>query len=138
MIHKLEKILHYVVEIVEIIIAVITLCAMGYMLFLEISNMFTVEGYFTDPSHILHNVLTIVIGLEFVSMLIDLTPANTLEVLTLAIARYVIIDHTNAINNIVCVVCIAGLFAIKRFLIPKEDLKKEISGKIADRIKEER
>ena len=138
MIHKFERILHYVVEIVEIIIAIITLCAMGYMLFLEVSNMFTVEGYFTDPSHILHNVLTIVIGLEFVSMLIDLTPANTLEVLTLAIARYVIIDHTNAVSNIVCVVCIAGLFAIKKFLIPKEDLKKEIAGKIADRIHEEK
>ena len=130
MIHKIEKVLHYVVEIVEIIIAVITLCAMGYLLVLEVYNMFTVEGYFSDPTHMLHNVLTIVIGLEFVSMLIDLTPANTLEVLTLAIARYVIIDHTNAVSNIVCVICIAGLFAIKRFLIPKEDLKKVISPSV--------
>lgn len=130
MIHKIEKILHYIVEIVEIIIAVITLCAMGYLLFLEVYQMFTVDGYFSDPSHMLHNVLTIVIGLEFVSMLIDLTPANTLEVLTLAIARYVIIDHTNAVSNIVCVICIAGLFAIKRFLIPKEDLKKVISPSV--------
>ncbi len=130
MIHKIEKVLHYVVEIVEIIIAVITLCAMGYLLFLEVYQMFTVDDYFSDPTHLLHNVLTIVIGLEFVSMLIDLTPANTLEVLTLAIARYVIIDHTNAISNIVCVICIAGLFAIKRFLIPKDDLKKVISPSV--------
>ena len=130
MIHKIEKVLHYVVEIVEIIIAVITLCAMGYLLFLEVYQMFTVDNYFSDPTHLLHNVLTIVIGLEFVSMLIDLTPANTLEVLTLAIARYVIIDHTNAISNIVCVICIAGLFAIKRFLIPKDDLKKVISPSV--------
>ena len=127
MIHKIEKALHYVVEVVEIIIAIITLGAMVYLLGLEVYRMFTVDGYFSDPTHLLHNVLTIVIGLEFVSMLIDLTPANTLEVLILAIARYVIIDHTNAISNIVCVVCIAGLFAIKRFLIPKDDLKKAIS-----------
>lgn len=130
MIHKIEKILHYVVEIVEIVIAVITLCAMGYLLVQEVIHMITVEGYFSDPAHLLHNILTIVIGLEFVSMLIDLTPANTLEVLTLAIARYVIIDHTNAVSNIVCVICIAGLFAIKRFLIPKEDLKKVISPSV--------
>lgn len=123
-----EKVLHIIIEIVEIIIAIITLGAMGYMLFTEVFNMFTVEGYLSDPAHFLHNVLTIVIGLEFVSMLIDLTPANTLEVLILAIARYVIIDHTNAVSNIVCVICIAGLFAIRRFLIPKEDLKKDISG----------
>jgi hypothetical protein len=63
-------------------------------------------------------------------MLIDLTPANTIEVLVLAIARYVIIDHTNAVSNIVCVICIAGLFAIKKFLIPKEDLKKVISPSV--------
>ena len=130
MIHKIEKILHYVVEIVEIVIAVITLCAMGYLLVQEVIHMITVEGYFSNPTHLLHNILTIVIGLEFVSMLIDLTPANTLEVLTLAIARYVIIEHTNAVSNIVCVICIAGLFAIKRFLIPKEDLKKVISPSV--------
>ena len=130
MIKKIDHALHIVIEIVEIIIAVITLCAMGYMLFQEVFQIFTVEGYLHDPAHFLHNVLTIVIGLEFVSMLIDLTPANTLEVLTLAIARYVIIDHTNAVSNIVCIICIAALFAIKKFLIPKEDLKKSISGNI--------
>lgn len=130
MFKKIDKFLHSVVEVIEIIIAVITLCAMAYMLGSEVYKMFTVDGYLADPSHFLHNILTIVIGLEFVSMLIDLTPANTLEVLILAIARYVIIDHTNAISNIVCVVCIAGLFAIKRFLIPKEDMKKVISPSV--------
>ena len=124
----IEKFLHSLVEVLEIVIAVVTMCVMVYMLGVEVFNMFTVEGYLSDPSHFLHNMLTIVIGLEFVSMLIDLTPANTLEVLILAIARYVIIDHTSAVSNIVCVVCIAGLFAIKRFLIPKEDLKKAISA----------
>ena len=121
MFKKTDKVIHYIVELVEIIIAVITLIVMVY-------KIFTTPGYLADPSHFLHNVLTLVIGLEFVSMLIDLTPANTLDVLIIAIARYVIIDHTNAISNIVCVVCIAGLFAIRRFLIPKEDLKKDISG----------
>ena len=128
MIKKIDHALHIVIEIVEIIIAIITLGAMGYMLFHEVLQIFTVEGYLHDPAHFLHNVLTIVIGLEFVSMLIDLTPANTLEVLTLAIARYVIIDHTNAVSNIVCIICIAALFAIRKFLIPKEDLKKSLSG----------
>ena len=128
MIKKIDHALHIVIEIVEIIIAIITLCAMGYMIFQEVYHIFTIDGYLHDPAHFLHNVLTIVIGLEFVSMLIDLTPANTLEVLTLAIARYVVIDHTNWISNIVCVICIAALFAIKKFLIPKEDLRKSLSG----------
>lgn len=61
-------------------------------------------------------------------MLINLTPANTLEVLIVAISRQVIVDHDNPLSNIVCVLCIAGLFAIRRFLIPKEDMKEEISA----------
>lgn len=130
MIKSIDKFLHFLVECIEIIIAIITLCVMGYMLVTEVINIFTVSGYVSDPAHFLHNILTIVIGLEFVSMLIDLTPANTLEVLILAIARYVIIDHTNAVSNIVCVICIAGLFAIKKYLIPKEDLKKVISSSL--------
>ncbi len=75
----------------------------------------------------MHNILTIVVGLEFVRMLINLTPANTLEVLIVAIARQVIVDHQDPISNISCVLCIGGLFAIRKFLISKKDYKKELS-----------
>ena len=61
---------------------------------------------------------------EFV---INLTPANTLEVLIVAIARQVIVSHGSAITNIVCVACIGGLFAIRKFLISPSDFKKELS-----------
>jgi hypothetical protein len=89
--------------------------------------MFTVEGYFASADTYLKNILTIVVGLEFVRMLINLTPANTLEVLIVAIARQVIINHESALSNIVCVLCIGGLFAIRKFLISKKDYQKELS-----------
>ena len=134
MIKKTEKVLHYVVEVVEIIIAIITLCAMIYLLFTEVAKIFVpdfaVNAHLADSKHFLESVLGIVIGLEFVSMLVDFTPANILEVLVLAISRHVIINHSDPISTIVCVVCIAGLFAIKKFLISKEDLKKVISGNL--------
>ena len=134
MIKKTEKILHYVVEIVEIIIAIITLCAMVYLLFTEVAKIFNhdfvVNAHLSDTKHFLESILGIVIGLEFVSMLVDFTPANILEVLVLAISRHVIINHSDPVSTIVCVVCIAGLFAIKKFLIPREDLKKVISGNL--------
>ena len=134
MIKKMEKLLHYIVEVIEIIIAVVTLCAMVYLLFTEVAKIFVpefaVNEHLADSKHFLENILAIVIGLEFVSMLVDFTPANILEVLVLAISRHVIINHSDPISTIVCVVCIAGLFAIRRFLIPKEDLKKVISGNL--------
>jgi hypothetical protein len=89
--------------------------------------MFTVDGYFSEADIYLQNILTIVVGLEFVRMLINLTPANTLEVLIVAIARQVIVNHESALSNIACVLCIGGLFAIRRFLISRDDFKKELS-----------
>ena len=134
MLKKIEKILHFMVEVIEIVIAIVTLCAMFYLLCTEIIQIFAhdfqVNPHLADSKHFLESILSIVIGLEFVSMLVDFTPANILEVLVLAISRHVIINHTDAISTIVCVVCIAGLFAIKRYLIPKEDMKKVISGNL--------
>ena len=140
MIKKMEKLLHYIVEVIEIIIAVVTLCAMVYLLFTEVAKIFVpefaVNEHLADSKHFLENILAIVIGLEFVSMLVDFTPANILEVLVLAISRHVIINHSDPVSTIVCVVCIAGLFAIRRFLIPKEDLKKVISSNLKHQEKE--
>ena len=60
-------------------------------------------------------------------MLIDMTPANTLEVLIVAIARQVIISHDNPWSNVASVLCIAGLFAVRRFLIRKAQMTIEMS-----------
>ena len=124
---RTAKIFHVSVHILEYLIAALTLLVLVYLLGLEVYKMFTTEGYFAAADMYLKNILTIVVGLEFVRMLINLTPANTLEVLIVAIARQVIVDHSDPINNIVCVACIAGLFAIRRFLIPKKDLARELS-----------
>ena len=88
--------------------------------------MFTEAGYFQDINHVMHNLLTIVVGLEFVRMLIDTTPANILEVLTVAITRHVVLSHDDYWSNLACVACIAGLFAIRRFLVRRHDLNEEM------------
>lgn len=120
--HLFRRALH----IIEQIIALITLLALLATLGLEVYEMVTVEGYFREVEHLLHNLLTIVVGLEFVRMLIDTTPANILEVLTVAITRHVILSHENPWSNIASIACIAGLFAIRRFLIRRHELKEEM------------
>ena len=119
--------IHKVLHFLEFIIAIITLVVLVGMLGIEIFRMFTVSDYFSSVHTYLHNILTLVVGLEFVRMLLDMTPANTLEVLIVAIARQVIITHENPWNNVASVLCIAGLFAIRRFLIPKGEMTIELS-----------
>ena len=69
---KTEQFFRWALKIMEWIIAGITLIALVGALGIEVVNMVT-EGtaYFADVSHMLHNLLSIVVGLEFVRMLID-------------------------------------------------------------------
>ena len=123
---RTEHLFRRTLHVIERIIALTTILALLAALGLEIYEMFTEEGYFREVEHLLHNLLTIVVGLEFVRMLIDTTPANILEVLTVAITRHVILSHEDPWSNIASVACIAGLFAIRRFLIRRHELKEEM------------
>ena len=124
--HRTEHIFRRILTVLERIIAAITIVALVISLGLELFRMFTQAGYLSNLSEYLNNVLTIVVGLEFVRMLIDTTPASILEVLTVAITRHVIVSHDDPWSNLASVVCIAALFAIRRFLIRRSELKEEL------------
>ena len=124
--HKVEHIFRRILHTLERIVAAITLIALLAALGLEIFRCVTNFEYFSDIGHVLDNILTIVVGLEFVRMLIDTTDANILEVLTVAITRHVILSQDNALSNLASIACIAGLFAIRRFLVRRSELKEEM------------
>ena len=125
---KVERVFRKILHWLEGIIAAITLVVMVCMIFQEVYHMLTdTATYFSSLSTFLHSFLNILVGLEFVRMLIDLTPGNTIEVLIVALARQVIISHEDPISNVCCVLCIAGLFATRHFLIPRKEINMEMS-----------
>ena len=124
---KAEKVFRHILHWMEGIIAAITLIVMVGMVLQEIYRMFTVATYFDDIHTYLHTFLNILVVLEFVRMLIDLTPGNTIEVLIVALSRQVIISHEDPVSNVCCVLCIAGLFATRHFLIPRKEMSMEMS-----------
>ena len=119
--HIFRRILHFL----EMVIAALTIIVLVLALCVEVYNIFIVAGYPANFEEFLHNILTIVVGLEFVRMLIDMTPGNTLEVLIMATARQIIISHDNW-TLLIGITCIAGLFATRRFLIRRSELKEEL------------
>ena len=124
---RTEHLFRRALHMIERFIAALTILALLGALGLEIYHMITTGSeYFSDVSHMLHNLLNIVVGLEFVRMLIDTTPANILEVLTVAITRHVVLSHDDPWSNVACIACIAGLFAIRRFLSRRSELKEEM------------
>jgi hypothetical protein len=120
--HVLRRCLHLLEQAISGIIILVLMIALGF----ELSHIFTEPAYFEDVPNFLHNILTIVIGLEFVKLLMHLTPGNILEVLTMALSRGIIVNHANAVDNLLSIACIIGLFAAKRFLIPRAELNKEM------------
>ena len=110
----------------ERVVATITLIVLVIALIQQVVTLVIDPSHIADINEFLHHILTIVVGLEFVRMLIDTTPANILEVLTVAITRHVILSHDDYWSNLVCIACIGGLFAIRRFLIRRSELKEEM------------
>ncbi|MBO5305532.1 MAG: hypothetical protein J6B12_02095 [Clostridia bacterium] len=131
---KMSRFFYKALHFLEFLIAILTIIVLVGIVGVEVYKMFTVDGYFESANTYLHNILTVVVGLEFVRMLINLTPANTIEVLIVAIARQVIVNHESALSNIACVICIGGLFAIRKFLISKSDFKREIAEDDEDQL----
>jgi len=124
--HTVEHIFRYILHLIERFVASVTLIVLIIALGIEIYTLIVDPSHLTDINEFLHHILTIVVGLEFVRMLIDTTPANILEVLTVAITRHVILSHDDYWSNLVCIACIGGLFAIRRYLIRRSELKEEM------------
>jgi hypothetical protein len=124
--HRVEHVFRRILHFLERVVAALSLIALVAALAFEVYQCISDISYIANISNYLHNVLTIVVGLEFVRMLIDTTPANILEVLTVAITRHVILSHDDPWSNVACIACIAGLFAIRRFLVRHHELKKEM------------
>ena len=116
--HRIRKVLHAL----ELVIASVTIVVLVIGLAINIWKVAADPTSFTSTMEFLHTVLNIVVGLEFVRMLIDMTPANTLEVLIMATARQIIMNHESTTALLIGIICIAILFAVRRYLIPRSDL----------------
>ena len=124
---KVERIIRNILTVVEIALAVLTLIVLVGNLGIEAYRVIIDPSYFPGSEEFLHDMLGLAVGLEFVRMLVDMTPANILEVLTVAIARQIIISHEDPIGLLVGVACLAGIFAVRRFLIRHKDMQVELS-----------
>ena len=84
-------------------------------------------GFFVDEesfSNFLKNALGLVVGVEFVKMLVRHTMDNVVEVLIFAISRHLIVYHLEIWEILIGVLCMAILFAIRKFLVVSSDEKK--------------
>ena len=88
-------------------------------------------GYFSGADslmRILDDAIILAIGAELIKMLCKHTPETVIEVLAFALARHLIVVHTTPLENLITVIAIAVLFAIRRFLLNRHDMVETPDG----------
>jgi len=120
--NKIRKWLVYlerVAKAFEIIIALVLLVIVVIKIVEVVFDLAGLEAVFLtmEFSGILSVTLNLIIGVEFTKMLIKHTPESVVDVLLFAIARQMVVYHERTLDLLIGVLAIAGLFAIKKFLL---------------------
>ena len=107
-----------IVKYMEIAIAVISMIAIGVSTVICVCHALGafVEGSF-QLNEFMENIMTLVVGIEFVRMLILHTPQSVIEVLLYAVARQIVITHDSSLDNLIGVTAIAVIFMIQKYLL---------------------
>lgn len=107
------------VEILLSFAMLIGIIILSIQIFFDLKNMIIAVINDNKPpsfSEFLSLIFSLVIGLEFVHMLIKHTPGSALEVVLYTIARKIIADQGSMIDALLGVISIAILFAVKKYL----------------------
>ena len=88
---------------------------------------------FGDPAYLqarMSSACLIIIGIELIKMITSYTIDSVVDVMLLAIARQMIVEHTSPIENLIAVLSIGILFVIRKYLyisrLDRRRSKKEI------------
>lgn len=111
---------------VEILAAIIIVIVAAGML-IRICIGLIQDGGFTAMSteefnRLLGDLLVVSVGIEFVKLLIRHRLEDVIDVMMLATARQMVVEHLPMLSMLIAVCAIGVLFAIRRFLFTGSDL----------------
>lgn len=121
---KIQETIFEICYILEAAIAVVVGIAVIILCIKLFKDMFADVIYNQDENvlvNVLDSAMTLAIGVEFIKMLCKHTPETVVEVLLFAIAKQLVVFHTTPLENMINVAAIAGLFAVRKFLLRAED-----------------
>lgn len=132
--NKLNELIYTISRYTEIALSAIMLVVIIVLIIPMIYNFISIPLLSIEASQFtefLGNILTLIIGVEFVKMLAKHTAENLLEVLMFAIARQMIVEHLNMIDTLIGIISIAIIFFIRKYLLLKTtDNKAKVYDKL--------
>ena len=124
--------LSYIFELLISVIVSLAILILGARLIIDTVNTKTFLGGTDSLVRILDDAIILAIGAELIKMLCKHTPETVIEVLAFALARQLIVGHASPIENLITVIAIAILFAVRRFLLKRHDMVETPDGLIKD------
>ena len=132
--NKLNELIYTISRYTEIALSAIMLVVIIVLIIPMIYNFISIPLLSIKASQFTEfrgNILTLIIGVEFVKMLAKHTAENLLEVLMFAIARQMIVEHLNMIDTLIGIISIAIIFFIRKYLLLKTtDNKAKVYDKL--------
>ncbi|MBQ8391525.1 MAG: hypothetical protein IJX50_03145 [Clostridia bacterium] len=128
---KLQDTMFEVSYLFELLISVMVGAAVLVLAGRMIYDAATTTGYFSGADslmNILDDAIILAIGAELIKMLCKHTPETVIEVLAFALARHLIVVQTTPLENLITVIAIAVLFAVRRFLLNRHDMVETPDG----------
>ncbi|MCI8484247.1 MAG: hypothetical protein HFH41_07900 [Lachnospiraceae bacterium] len=96
-----------------VLIAILAACfSLGNSFFIYWNDKYSNGAFLTFVGH----VFNILIGIEFLKMLCQPSEDTVLEVLIFLVARHMILEPTTAVENLISILSIGILFAIKKYI----------------------
>ena len=90
---------------------------------------------YPNYDELMESCFNLIIGVELIRMLYQHSPSTVFEVLLFALARQIIIDHSNPVASLVGVIAIAILFATRKFLFIEFDESEKIIFRATSKVR---
>ena len=126
---------------VEIVLGLIILLAcvigsIGLVCTTEMDQMLHVPEYMQER---LSDACLIIIGIELIKMITSYTIDSVVDVMLLAIARQMVVEHTTPLENLLAVLSVGVLFVIRKYLYishldrrkrSKKDIEEDVRAEV--------
>lgn len=116
--YKLKRFLALLTGYVEIalgimILIVCVIAGIGIIVSTDLSNLLLQPDRLRN---LLSTISMIIIGIELIAMITSHTIGSVVDLMTLAVARQMLVDHTPPLETLCIVIAVAILFAIRKYL----------------------
>ena len=118
----------YLFELLLSLIVGIAVLILAARLIVDTFNLSVFVGGADALVKIIDDAIILAIGAELIKMFCKHTPETVIEVLAFALARQLIVGHAKSWENLITVIAIAILFAIRRFLLQRHDMVETPEG----------